>query len=76
MVTRPSRRDPALSGRTDAEVFHWLKEDAGGEDDGLPSNRETFERYLREARAHYDTHKHTRRAGRATGRSVARASEL
>jgi two-component system NtrC family response regulator len=69
------RREPSLKDGTDAEVFRWLKADGRGEDDGLPASCETFQRYLREARAHYDAHKNTPRAGR-TGRSVVRADEV
>jgi two-component system NtrC family response regulator len=68
------QREPALADRTDAEVFRWLKADACGEDDGLPTSCATFQRYLREARAYYDTHKHTPRTGRLTGRSIVRAN--
>src|SRR5262249_43074608 len=43
------RREPALKDATDAEVFHWLKAQADGEDDGLPASCATFQRYLRDA---------------------------
>lgn len=68
------RRDPALNDGPDGEVFRWLKE--ADEEDGLPASCETFQRYLREARAHYDTPRNTPRAGRATGRSIVRAGEV
>jgi DNA-binding NtrC family response regulator len=69
------RREPALAGVTDAEVFRWLKRDADGSE-GLPASCETFQRYLREARASYDDRRNSPRAGRPLGRSVVRREEL
>ena len=69
-------REPALAGRTDADVFRWLRNDPRGEGDGLPASCETFRRYLREARAHHGTRKNTPRAGRALGRSIVRADQV
>jgi hypothetical protein len=69
------RREPGLKEGSDAEVFRWLKLDEAAEDNGLPASCETFQRYLREARAHYDAHKNTPRIGR-TGRSVVRVNEV
>jgi DNA-binding NtrC family response regulator len=69
------RREPALAGGTDAEVFRWLKRDADG-GEGLPAGCATFQRYLREARAFYDDRRNTPRAGRPLGRSVVRRADL
>jgi DNA-binding NtrC family response regulator len=68
-------QDPDLAGRTDAEVFRWLRRDVRVEGDGLPDSCDTFRRYLREARAHYHDQKNAPRAGREHGRSVVREDQ-
>jgi DNA-binding NtrC family response regulator len=70
-----TRREPALAGGTDAEVFRWLKRDADGSE-GLPASCETFQRYLREARAFYGDRRNSPGAGRSLGRSVVRREDL
>lgn len=69
-------QNPELVECSDAEVFRWLRQDPRVEGDGLPDRCDTFRRYLREARAHYQDHKHTPRANRPTGRSVVRIREI
>jgi two-component system NtrC family response regulator len=69
------RREPALAGGTDAEVFRWLKREADGSE-GLPTSCETFQRYLREARAFYGDRRNSPCAGRSLGRSVVRREDL
>jgi two-component system NtrC family response regulator len=69
------RREPALAGGADAVVFRWLKCDPDGSE-GLPASCETFQRYLRQARAFYDDRRNTPRAGRQLGRSVVRREDL
>jgi two-component system nitrogen regulation response regulator GlnG len=67
---------PDLASGTDADVFEWLQSDLRVEGEGLPRCRETFERYLREARAHHDDHKHQPRLGRPAGRCVVPAGQI
>jgi DNA-binding NtrC family response regulator len=69
-------QDPGLADGTDADAFEWLQRDLRVEGEGLPRCCKTFERYLREARAHYDDHKNFTRTGRGLGRSVVRASQV
>ena len=61
------RKNPDFAGKKDKEVYTWLK-DNGVDDYTLPAF-ETWQRYVREGRKHYDTSKNTPRAGR-TGRSI------
>src|SRR5262249_35419053 len=61
-------RNPELVGATDRRVYEWLEAHLE-EDDQLPSFL-NWARYLRDARATYNASKHTRRAGRKTGRSI------
>jgi hypothetical protein len=67
---------PELADRSDSEVFDWLQRDPRVEGEGLPDRSDTFERYLREARTHYDDHKHLPRSGRPLGRSVVRPHQV
>jgi DNA-binding NtrC family response regulator len=69
-------QSPDLADRSDAEVFDWLQRDPRVEGEGLPDRSDTFERYLREARTHYDDHKHLPRAGRPLGRSTVRPHQV
>jgi DNA-binding NtrC family response regulator len=69
-------RNPALAGRPDAEVFRWLQNDSRVAREDLPTRCDTFERYLREARAHYDDHKNTPPLDRPTGRSIVRLDQI
>jgi DNA-binding NtrC family response regulator len=69
------RREPGLADGTDAEVFRWLKRDAD-RSEGLPARCETFQPYLREARAFYDARRNTPLADRSLGRSVVRQADL
>jgi hypothetical protein len=69
-------QNPALADGTDADVYAWLQKDLRVEGEGLPRCCKTFERYLREARAHYDDHKHQPRGGRQPGRSVVREGQV
>lgn len=64
---------PFNSPPTDQQAYEWLKEH-GPEDYALPAFP-TWQRYLRNARSHYGTQKHSPRAGR-TGRSVGRPDDL
>lgn len=52
---------------TDRQAYDWLREH-GPSEYKLPSF-ETWQRYVRKGREHYDTRKHERRTGR-TGRSI------
>jgi two-component system nitrogen regulation response regulator GlnG len=48
--------DPALAGAPCAKIFHWLATKLAREGEGrqgLPEKCESFERYVREASAHY-----------------------
>jgi len=69
-------RNPSLEGHTDADVFQWLQCDPRTDSDDLPDKCETFERYLREARAYYGDHKNTPRLARPTGRSIVRPDQI
>jgi len=64
---------PQLAGATDRQVYDWLLQHS---DEDEPPVFSTWSRYLREARAFYGTRKNNRRAGRETGRSVVRATEI
>ena len=74
--TTSCRLEPALAGRTDAEVFRWLRLDPRVERGDVPDSCETFRRYLREARAYHDSRKNSPRAGREHGCSIVRACEV
>ena len=69
----------------DREAHDWLKEDgidqdklSAGElaDYEVPTTFDTFRRYVTEARQALGESKHTRRAGRPTGRSIASGREI
>jgi hypothetical protein len=63
-----------LDGATDRDVYDWLKEHLD-ENESLPEFS-AWSRYVRQAREAYGTSKHNRRAGRQTGRSIARPDEI
>jgi hypothetical protein len=67
-------RNAALDGATDLQVYNWVTEHVE-EDEKLPPFA-TWSRYLREARAACETRKNSRRAGRETGRNIARQEDL
>jgi hypothetical protein len=62
-----------LNDETDRKVYDWLEEHAEGE--ALPVFG-TWSKYLREARKHYQTNKHTARHGRETGKTVVRQDRI
>jgi hypothetical protein len=66
--------DPELGGATDRAVYNWLEAHLE-EGDQLPSFS-VWARYLRDARATHHTGKHTRRAGRKTGRNIVRPDQI
>jgi hypothetical protein len=66
--------DPELVGATDRAVYEWLEAHLE-EGDKLPSFS-IWARYLRDARPKYNASKHTRRAGRKTGRSIVRPDQI
>jgi hypothetical protein len=60
---------------TDRQVYDWLKERQELSEDLV--NFASWSKYLREARAHYENHKHTPRTARkATGKSVVRPDQI
>jgi DNA-binding response OmpR family regulator len=64
---------PDLADVTDEEVYDWLVERQRVEGEvpiELPPKKESWTRYLREARAAYDTSKHNHRGGRGHGGSI------
>jgi len=73
-------REPTLAVKTDAEVFAWLKaksqmaKEEGLE--GLPKSPETFERYMRQARAYHNCPKNTPTHHRPVGKSVVRPDQI
>jgi hypothetical protein len=62
-----------MENETDAVVYEWVKEHVE-QGEGLPTLA-TWSKYLREARNHYQTPKHSPRRGRETGKSVVRQEE-
>lgn len=68
------RRNPELDNATDRKVYDAVKEslDTG---EALPTLA-TWSKYLRDARKHYDAHKHEPRAGRQHGMSVAQRDQI
>ena len=67
---------PELEARNDSEAYDYIKEHIVDSEDDLPPSFETFRRYLSEARKHFGTRKHTPRAGRMTGGSIVRDTEI
>jgi hypothetical protein len=66
-------QEPTL--KTDLDVYNWLHERSDLPDE-LPCFA-TWSKYLREARAYHQDHKHTpRRAKKATGKSVVRNDQI
>ncbi|MCI0455875.1 MAG: sigma-54 dependent transcriptional regulator [Gemmataceae bacterium] len=64
-------QNPELT--SDAAVFHWLQDRT--EKGELPEKCDTFERYLREARAYYDKPRNEPRTDRPAGGSIVRRDQ-
>jgi hypothetical protein len=68
------KQNAELDGGTDQQVYDWLGEHLE-EGDKLPPCG-SWSRYVREARSHHNTSKHTSRDDRDPGRSIVRPDQI
>ncbi len=69
------KRNAALDGNRDRDVYDWIDENQTDDDEKLPKSS-TWQRYLRAGRKYYSDQKNTSRAGRKAGKSVVRQADL
>jgi hypothetical protein len=68
------KENAELDGATDQQVYDWLSEHLEDGEQLPPFN--TWSRYVREARSHHNTSKHSSRVDRETGRSIVRPDQI